>query len=60
MRRGYEINWSDLCMPLEQADCMLAALGMLHMHVKCVIPEELGRDYVDVVDAACVCVLCCL
>lgn len=48
-------------MPLEQADCMLAALGMLHMHVKCVIPEELGRDYVDVVDAACVvCVLCCL
>jgi hypothetical protein len=24
---------------------VLAALGLLHMKVKCVIPEELGGDY---------------
>jgi len=60
VRRGYEINWSDHRVPPEQADCVLAALGMLHMCVKCVIPEVLGGDYVDEVSAACVGVLCCL
>ena len=29
----------------EEADCVLAALGLLHMRVKCVIPEELGGNY---------------
>jgi hypothetical protein len=24
---------------------LLVALGLLHMRVKCVIPEELGGDY---------------
>ena len=32
-------------MSATEADCVLAALGLLHMKVKCVIPEELGGDY---------------
>ena len=28
-----------------EAGCVLVALGLLHMRVKCVIPEELGGDY---------------
>jgi hypothetical protein len=31
-------------MPAEEADCILAALGLLHMRVKCVIPGELGGN----------------
>ena len=58
VRRGYEIDWSDHLMLPEQADCVLTALGMLHMHVKCVIPEELGGDYKDEVSAACAGTVC--
>ena len=59
VKRGYKINWSNHRMPPEQDDCVLAALGMLHMGVKCVIPEELGGDYKDKVGAACAGMICC-
>ena len=49
-------------MPVAEADCVLAALGLLHMMVKCVIPEELGGDYEPAVSTcvpgACVAVVC--
>jgi hypothetical protein len=32
-------------MLVDEADRVLAALGLLHMRVKCVIPEEMGGDY---------------
>ena len=40
-----------------EADCVLAALGLLHLRVKCVIPEELGGDYEQAV-SACVPGMC--
>ena len=60
MRRGYEINWSNRRVSPEHADYVLAALGMLHMSEKCVLPEELSGDYEDEVGAPCVDVLYCL
>jgi len=38
-------EWEFMRMPAEEADCVLVVLGLLHMRVKCVIPEELGGDY---------------
>jgi hypothetical protein len=32
-------------MLVDEADRVLAVLGLLHMRVKCVIPEEMGGDY---------------
>ena len=43
-------------MEREEADAVLAALGLLHNRVKCVIPEEYGGDYQPEVSS--VCVLC--
>ena len=42
---GCEINWEECKVPPDQADCVLAALGLLHMRVKCVIDEKCGGDY---------------
>ena len=53
MTRGYEMDWSDQRMLLDQADCVLAALGLLHMWVKCMIPKELGGDYEPKVSGMC-------
>ena len=38
-------GWESARVTAAEADCVLAALGLLHMRVKCVIPEELGGDY---------------
>ena len=38
-------KWVCARMPADEADHVLVALGLLHMRVKCVIPEELGDDY---------------
>jgi hypothetical protein len=38
-------DWESAWVSAAEADCVLAALGLLHMRVKCVIPEELGGDY---------------
>ena len=43
--QGWEVEWSFSCMLAGEADCLLVALGLLHMRVKCVIPEELGGHY---------------
>ncbi len=42
---GCEIDWEECKVPPDQADCVLAALGLLHMRVKCVIDEKCGGDY---------------
>ncbi len=43
--RGEAVDWSMRGVPPGEADCVLAALGLLHVRVKCVIPEELGGWY---------------
>ena len=42
---GWMTEWFFTHMLAAEADCVLAALVLLHMRVKCVIPEELGGDY---------------
>jgi hypothetical protein len=42
---GYHDEWGTARVPAVEADCVLAALGLLHLRVKCVIPEESGGDY---------------
>ena len=51
------IDWSTRAIPSGEADCVLAALGLLHVRVKCVIPEDLGGFYEPVVSAGWIC--CC-
>jgi hypothetical protein len=48
---GYHDKWGTVRVPGVEADCVLAALGLLHLRVKCVIPEELGGDYYPAVSA---------
>ena len=48
---GYFDEWGTARVPAVEADCVLAVLGLLHMRVKCVIPEELGGDYEPAVSA---------
>jgi hypothetical protein len=59
---GYCDEWGSARVPAVEADCVLAALGLLHMRVKCVIPEELGGNYEPAVSACvsgtCVAVFC--
>ena len=43
--RGEAVDWSTRGLPPDEADRVLAALGLLHVRVKCVIPEELGGWY---------------
>lgn len=52
--RGYEVDWLDCHVLPNQADCVQAALGLLHMRVKCMIPKELGGNYVPEVSGMCV------
>jgi hypothetical protein len=39
---GRAVNWTGATVEPEEADAVLAALGLLHNRVKCVIPEEYG------------------
>jgi hypothetical protein len=59
---GYCDEWGSARVPAVEADCVLAALGLLHMRVRCVIPEELGGYYEPAVSAcvpgSCVAVFC--
>jgi hypothetical protein len=43
--RGEAVDWAMRGVPLGEADRVLAALGLLHVRVKCVIPKELGGWY---------------
>ncbi len=49
--QGSDVNWANRCFPADEADCVLVALGLLHMRVKCLIPKELGGDYKPKVSA---------
>ena len=57
-----DCEWESARVSVAEADCVLAALGLLHMRVKCVIPEELGGDYEPAVSACvpgtCAAVFC--
>ncbi len=46
-----DCGWGSAQLSVAEADCVLASLGLLHMRVKCVIPEELGGDYEPAVSA---------
>ena len=48
-----DCDWVDSQpqLSVSEADCVLASLGLLHMRVKCVIPEELGGNYKPAVSA---------
>jgi hypothetical protein len=51
--RGDAVDWTTRNVLLGEADRMLALLGLYHVRVRCVIPEELGGHYeckVSVVD----------
>ena len=39
---GCAVDWTGATVEREEADAVLAALGLLHNRVKCVIPEEYG------------------
>ena len=43
--RGEAVDWATCDVPPCEVDRVLAALGLYHVRVRCVIPEELGGDY---------------
>jgi hypothetical protein len=51
LQSGYFNGLGTTRAPAVEVDCVLAALGLLHMRVKCMIPEELGGDYEPAVSA---------
>ena len=50
------VDWTGTTVGCKEADAVLAALGLLHNWVKCVIPEEYRGDYQPEVSS--ICVLC--
>ena len=52
VREGHDVDWANSRVTPDQADCVLAALGLLHMRVKCVIFDIEG-DYDTEVSGAC-------
>ena len=50
--RGDAADWNTCNVPPGDVDCVLAALGLYHVHVRCVIPEELGGEYEHKVGAS--------
>ena len=52
VREGHNVDWADSSVTPDQADRILAALGLLHMRVKCVIFCIEG-DYDTEVSGAC-------
>ena len=52
VRQGRDVDWVNGHITPDQADCVLAALGLLHMRVKCVIFDIEG-DYDTEVSGAC-------
>ena len=49
--RGEAVDWTAQDVPPGEVDRVLAALGLYHVRVRCVIPEELGGDYEPAVSA---------
>ena len=52
VREGHDVDWANSRVTPDQADRVLAALGLLHMRVKCVIFCIEG-DYDTEVSGAC-------
>jgi len=50
---GHTVNWTGTTVDCKEADAVLAALGLLHNRVKCVIPEEYGGEYWPEVSSVC-------
>ena len=42
VREGHNVDWAHSRVTPDQADCILAALGLLHIRVKCVIYDIWG------------------
>ncbi len=42
---GDAVDWTTHDVPPGEVDCVLTALGLYHVRVRCVIPEELGGHY---------------
>jgi hypothetical protein len=42
---GEVVDWTTRDVPPGEVDRMLVALGLYHVRVRCVIPEELGGHY---------------
>ena len=52
VREGHDVDWANSRIPPDQADRVLAALGLLHMRVKCVVFDPNG-EYDNEVSGAC-------
>lgn len=50
--RGEAVDWTAQEVPPGEVDRVLAALGLYHVRVRCVIPEELGGQYERAVSVA--------
>jgi hypothetical protein len=42
---AYAVDWTTRDVPPGEVDRVLAALGLYHVRLRCVIPEELGGQY---------------
>jgi hypothetical protein len=51
--RGEAVDWRTRDVPPGEFDRVLAALGLYHVRVRCVIPEELGGYYEPAVSVSC-------
>ena len=51
--RGDAVDWTTHDVPPGEVDRALAALGLYHVRVHCVIPEELGGHYEPAVSMSC-------
>ena len=51
--RGEAVDWTTRDVPPGEVDRVLAALGLYHVRVRCVIPEELGGFYEPAVSGSC-------
>jgi hypothetical protein len=51
--RGEAVDWTSRDVPPGEVDRVLAALGLYHVRVRCVIPEELGGYYESAVSVRC-------
>ena len=51
--RGEAVDWATRDVPPCEVDRVLAALGLYHVRVRCVIPEELGGQYERAVSISC-------
>ena len=43
--RGDAVDWGSRDIPAGKVNRVIAALGLCHVRVRCVIPEELGGEY---------------